>query len=263
MSPHRSTGSAAPGDARGPSRANGPPPRRDAARILVIDGNQLTAEAIVLALSHLKFAVRFVAPLVGHDVRDLASWGPHLALLDIDSVDNDTCIQAIAVLHEADVPVAVVGGGLDECLLGECVQAGARSVVDKSSSIDDLVHTVRRLLAREVVLGEEDRRQLTEPCRREARARRARLTPFDVLTHREKCVLAELMDGHGAEVIARRASVSVSTVRTQIKAILQKLGVNSQLAAAAMARRAGWSYDPAAGGDHGDGAAPSPLGVPA
>ena len=68
---------------------------------------------------------------------------------------------------------------------------------------------------------------------------------FAVLTEREKFVLAELMEGHGAEQIAKAAVVSISTVRSQIKAILQKLGVNSQLAAVAMARRAGWSPESA------------------
>lgn len=249
--------------ARDAPPAPGAPARRRAARILVIDGNVLTAEAIVLALSQMKFAVRFVAPVSDHEVRDQAGWEPELALLDIDSVDNATCLRTISVLHEVDVPVAVVGGRLDEYLLGECVQAGARSVVDKSSSLEELVRTVRRILAREVILGEDDKRQLTEPYRREAQARRARLTPFDVLTQREKFVLGELMEGRGAEMIARQASVSVSTVRSQIKSILQKLGVNSQLAAAALARRAGWTHEPAARDDHGDGAPPSTLGVPA
>ncbi len=70
-----------------------------------------------------------------------------------------------------------------------------------------------------------------------------RLQAFAVLTDREKVVLAELIEGHCAEEIANAAYVSISTVRSQIKAILQKLGVNSQLAAVAQARRAGWSLD--------------------
>ena len=51
------------------------------------------------------------------------------------------------------------------------------------------------------------------------------------------------MEGHNAEEIAKAGYVSISTVRSQIKAILQKLGVNSQLAAVAIARRTGWSLD--------------------
>ena len=49
-----------------------------------------------------------------------------------------------------------------------------------------------------------------------------------------------IMDGSSAQSIAQDSFVSMATVRTQIRSILQKLGVNSQLAAAAMARSAGW-----------------------
>lgn len=224
------------------------------ARILVIDRNLLTAEAIVFALTQMRFSVRFVTAVPNGHLGDLIAWKPELALLDIDSVDDTMCVEVISALRVKNVPVALLGGRGDEYLLGECVQAGANSVVDKSSSLDELVQTVMRLLAREVIMDDDVKRQLTEPYRRETRERRARLTPFDVLTNREKCVLAELMEGNGPDMIAQRASVSVSTVRTQIKAILQKLGVNSQLAAAAMARRAGWSFDV---NTQGEGSEPS------
>jgi DNA-binding NarL/FixJ family response regulator len=69
------------------------------------------------------------------------------------------------------------------------------------------------------------------------------LEPFAVLTEREQFVLAELIEGHCAEEIASDAVVSISTVRSHIKSILQKLGVSSQLAAVALARRAGWSFE--------------------
>jgi len=47
--------------------------------------------------------------------------------------------------------------------------------------------------------------------------------------------------------------VSISTVRSQIKAILQKLGVNSQLAATALVQQAGWTLgDDTTGSDASD-----------
>jgi DNA-binding CsgD family transcriptional regulator len=64
---------------------------------------------------------------------------------------------------------------------------------------------------------------------------------FSDLTSRERLVLSDLIDGYHASAIAERACVSVATVRTQIRSILQKLGVNSQLAAVALARQAGWT----------------------
>ena len=48
------------------------------------------------------------------------------------------------------------------------------------------------------------------------------------------------MEGSSAEQIARQTFVSLSTVRSQIAAVLSKLGVNSQLSAVAAARAADW-----------------------
>ncbi len=64
--------------------------------------------------------------------------------------------------------------------------------------------------------------------------RLARLTP------REAEVLTMLMRGHSAGRIAHLLVVSTATVRTHIQAILRKLEVPSQLAAAALA----WEVDP-------------------
>lgn len=229
-------------EATGPVASPESPAERP--RVLVIDSNLLTAEAVALSLGQLDYATRFVIPVTADHLRDLVvAWPPALVLLDIDSVDSETSLECIGVLKNAGIPVTVLGGKRDLHLLGRCVDAGASSVVDKSSPLVELVDVLRRLLAGEVVLPEDARRELTEPYHREVRARRVRLAPFEVLTPREKSVLAELMEGHGPEAIAGQASVSISTVRSQIKAILQKLGVNSQLAAAGMARQAGWNLD--------------------
>ena len=48
------------------------------------------------------------------------------------------------------------------------------------------------------------------------------------------------MDGQGCEAIASAWFVSEATVRSQIRGVLTKLGVSSQLAAAAQAQRVGW-----------------------
>ena len=40
-----------------------------------------------------------------------------------------------------------------------------------------------------------------------------------------------------------RSVVSVATVRTQVRGILTKLGVNSQLAAVALAHKLDWRYE--------------------
>ena len=63
---------------------------------------------------------------------------------------------------------------------------------------------------------------------------------FARLTHREREVLGALVDGHGVHDIAASDVVSEATVRTQVKSILAKLEVSSQLAAVGLAHRMGW-----------------------
>lgn len=57
-------------------------------------------------------------------------------------------------------------------------------------------------------------------------------------------MLASLVDGLSAEEIAEEHFVALTTIRSQIRGILQKLGVRSQLAAVAMANRACWTPAP-------------------
>jgi two-component system, NarL family, nitrate/nitrite response regulator NarL len=64
---------------------------------------------------------------------------------------------------------------------------------------------------------------------------------FDRLTPREEEVLSALMRGAKARDICTQSFVSMPTVRSQIRSILSKLGVTSQLAAVALAYQSGWS----------------------
>jgi DNA-binding CsgD family transcriptional regulator len=64
---------------------------------------------------------------------------------------------------------------------------------------------------------------------------------LDSLTDRERQVLTLLAGGRTPKEIAKRQGTAVGTVRNQIKAIRAKLGVQSQLAAVALAREARFS----------------------
>ncbi|HTX64048.1 MAG TPA: LuxR C-terminal-related transcriptional regulator [Acidimicrobiales bacterium] len=211
-------------------------PRGRGQRVLVVDTNLLTAQAVVAALSQLDFNARFALPATAEHVRALGSWHPNVALVDIDSIGTDAALACIRTLTVTGVPTAVVTSSLDTPLAGESVHAGAISVVHKGSPLIQLVQILLRIVDGVEVLSEPLKSRLLEG--------RSRLAPFEILTQREKFVLSRLMEGLSAETIARGSGVSISTVRSQIKAILQKLGVNSQLAAASLARQVGWTFAP-------------------
>jgi DNA-binding NarL/FixJ family response regulator len=64
-------------------------------------------------------------------------------------------------------------------------------------------------------------------------------SPDDVLTERERVVLALLADGFTTGEIAQRLSLSQHTVRSRVKVILAKLGARNREHAVALAIRGG------------------------
>jgi DNA-binding NarL/FixJ family response regulator len=203
---------------------------------LVVDDDLLVAEAFVFALVQRGFSARFAVPATLAHVRDAIGWGPHLALLDVDLVEGDP-VSFVELFRQSGVTVAVMGNMSQRELLLKCSDAGAAAVVNSNKPLEDLVQLLERLLPQPAVdePGQRSVRQGSSPMT-------SRFAPFAILTPREQSVLAKLMDGRTADAIAKEGWVALSTVRSQIKSILQKLGVNSQLAAVAMARQAGWRY---------------------
>jgi two-component system nitrate/nitrite response regulator NarL len=89
-------------------------------------------------------------------------------------------------------------------------------------------------------MGRLEREEMLDELRRHRAERSDRLAPFERLSPKEASVLLALAEGRSAEAIARASFVSLPTVRTQIRGILVKLGVSSQLAAVGMALERGW-----------------------
>jgi two-component system, NarL family, nitrate/nitrite response regulator NarL len=206
-------------------------------RVLVIDNNLMMAQAVVLALTQLDFSARFMGLVVATQPNSLGTWQPNVALLDIDSTTMAAAVGCIRAMRDVGIPIAVVTSNFETLIAGESIRAGAVSVVHKAAPLSQLVNVISNILDGGEVLESYLRQRLLE--------RGSHLAPFDILTHREKFVLSQLMEGRAADAIAEGSCVSISTVRSQIKAILQKLGVNSQLAAACLARQVGWTYTPA------------------
>jgi DNA-binding NarL/FixJ family response regulator len=136
--------------------------------------------------------------------------------------------------------VLVLTGVTERTRLAETLEAGAIGVVPKSLAFDELVEVVERVLVGEPAMRAGEGEALLAELREARTANQARLAPFAALTDREAGVLASLMGGKTAEQVAAESFVSVSTVRTQIRGVLRKLGVNSQLQSVALARELGW-----------------------
>lgn len=215
-------------------------------RVLIIDDHALFAESLELTLSLEGYDVRrLVLPEEGGSMATLRSMAlranPRTVLLDLDLGRFGDGTNLIASLARANINVVVLTASEDTSRWGGCMRAGARKVLPKSGALQQALATVRRLHQGLPVVTRDELEELIDAWGRERQAGEALRRRLDRLTPRERQVLGELILGRTVREIAERSVVSEATVRTQVKSILSKLEVSSQLAAVGMARQVGWT----------------------
>jgi two-component system, NarL family, nitrate/nitrite response regulator NarL len=224
--------------------ATTPLPRKSC-RIVILEDHVLFAESLELALTVEGYDVRrAVIPdreqSPGALLSSVVRQQPRIALVDLDLGRFGDGEKLIGPLAKAGVNVVVVTASVDRARWGETIRYGARKVLSKARPLNDILSTVRRLNQGLQVMTAEEREELLAAWHKE-RAHLAELRArLDLLTLREREVLAHLMRGRTVREIASSSVVSEATVRTQVKSILAKLEVTSQLAAVGLAHHTGW-----------------------
>jgi len=152
---------------------------------------------------------------------------------------TDTMTEdAVGELAARGIPTVIMTGGRDRLRLAQCVAEGAIGIVDRTASFETVASLLGEISGMKSLLSLDEIYGLQDELRRHRAGVQAKRKPFQSLTGREREVLRQLAHGSRADEIATQSFVSVSTVRSQIRAILSKLGVTSQLAAVAMAHNA-------------------------
>lgn len=214
-------------------------------RVAIVEDHELFAEALDAAMT-----------LEGHDVlrvsleddpissarllSTLLRLAPKIVLLDLDLGEIGNGARLVEPLTQAGIAVVVVTGSTDRARWGECLRHGARTVLPKTTSLNSLLATIRLITESRAVLSREERERLVAHYYVELGRIHGLRSRLEQLTTREREVLAHLMNGEPVRDIARQSFVSEATVRTQVKSILAKLEVTSQLAAVGAAHQASW-----------------------
>lgn len=208
-----------------------------AGRVLVVEEHAVVATGLQLALSERSFHVETTD---GPNARDVIAhaetFRPQCVLLDIHLRNGiGSGIDLIGPLVSIGSQVVMLTAERRRAVLAECLEAGAAGWIGTGAGLDEVDSTLGRVIEGRPIIGCNERTVLLERLRTErGEALRAQAT-FEQLTEREALVLAAMMEGLNADEIARAHFVAVTTVRSQIRSVLQKLGVRSQLAAVALA----------------------------
>lgn len=211
-------------------------------RVAIVEDHDLLSQSLAFALTNLGIHVTRVAdPHPAAVLQTLRELEQDLVLLDYDLGDAGVGVDLVRPITQLGVKVVMLTGETDPVRLAECVEAGAIGIISKKEPFERLIDNVSDVVTGRVILSTGARERMLADLRAHRSREGEKLAPFQRLTVRECEVLQDLLEGKNAERIANESFVSVATVRSHIKSLLAKLGVNSQLAAVAMARRSGWA----------------------
>ncbi len=214
-------------------------------RIMIVDDHLLFGESLDLVLTVEGYDVRRAeipesASSAGGLVSAITRVQPKIVLLDLDLGSFGDGVRLIGPLAKAGINVVVVTASSDKARWGEALRQGARTVLPKSRPLNEILGVVRRLLQGLPVITHQELESMLTHASEQRSAQASIRDRLALLTPRETQVLGELMLGRTVHEIAMASVVSEATVRTQVKSILAKLEVSSQLAAVGLAHQVGW-----------------------
>ena len=225
---------------RGPSSRSPAP-----LRVAVGSDQPLVAESVLAALHNRGFDPVLVQwPRQGpqpdprvrrkRPQRRSAGQPPAVGLVVTDLITVEQVHGAAALVAALRVPWLVMAGVPRGAAWGGLYEQGVNLVVASDIGLDDVSSLLLDLSAGRKPVGQlRKRRELIQAWHAFAEQRSELSARLLTLTDREEEVLQRLHDGLAVRAIAARSEVTEATVRSQVKSILRKLDVNSQLAAVA------------------------------
>lgn len=226
-------------------------------QLLVVDDHALFRRGLVALLSQdERFNVAGQAGDVGEALRCVQRAAPDLILLD-NHLPGVLGVDAIAMLKSAapQVRILMLTVSENEKDLAAALQAGADGYLLKTVELDHLSEFIIKVLAGESVVSPEMMTKLVTAFRAKApstppggsaapEAGHATVEPgqaaqessgLELLSAREREVLALIALGDSNKLIARKLDIAETTVKIHVQHILRKLKLSSRVHAAVYA----------------------------
>jgi len=198
-------------------------------RIAVIDDHTLFRRGLISLLAREPgFAVVAEAADGFEGIKAVGATRPDVVLLDLN-MPGISGIDAIGAIRKeapaAQVVMLTVSEDADDLL--KALRNGASGYLLKNIDSEFLVAAIRRAADGDSVVSPEMTGKLVEQVRAGTKP-----APADVLSAREREILAHLARGRSNKEIARALDVAESTVKIHVQHILRKLNLASRVQAA-------------------------------
>lgn len=209
-----------------------------AKRAVVADDDPFARRAISQLLKEAGVAVVAEAADGGEAIELAREHRPDLVLMDVRMPDVDGIAATRRIVDERPGQLVILTSGRDDddlAVMG--LRVGAGGFLSKDLAVDAFSRAVLGALDGEAAVSRALMRRVIEQLR-QVPAIGAGMRPIhSPLTRREWEVLDLMCDGRTTEEMASAFVVSEETIRSHVKRILHKLGVNSRQQAVATVRR--------------------------
>jgi two-component system nitrate/nitrite response regulator NarL len=211
-------------------------PQLSRPRLFVLSNVRLFRDGLFLALSHQPSVIVMGSSDLSASPTDIAKFHPDVMLLDVARPGNlELSLPFREILPSAKI-VAFAVADTDEDIIA-CAEAGISGYVSRTGSVEDLVYAVHG-----AVRGELDCPPRTSALLFSHMAllsgRRGTAAGQEVLTRREREIIALVEQGLSNKEIAHSLRIGNATVKNHVHSILSKLQVRRRGEAAAQIRRA-------------------------
>jgi len=202
-------------------------------RVVVADDHPLYRESVVRALSSSgRVEVVSEADQGRAALEQIRAESPDVAVLDYKLPELDGIAVAHAVARDRlETRVLLLSAFTDSGLVYEALQSGAAGYLPKESRREQIVDAVLACARGETIVPPELASGLVTEIRLRAR------TDGPVLSGREREILRMIAEGKNLPTIAEELFLGVTTVKTHVQHLYEKLGVSDRAAAVAEGMR--------------------------
>jgi len=205
----------------------------DVIKVALIEDNRLVREALLSVLNRAPDIQAVAEPPNGHRV--LLGGSPNVVLIDLGLENGDSLRVARDVLEEfpdARVIVMDLLPAHDE--LQAFVSAGVSGFIMKDARLDVVLNTIRSVASGLKVLPDQMTATLFSEIAKEVVTSGGSVDHEGVrMTPREREVINLIAEGLSNKAIAKELHISIHTVKSHLRNVMDKLTLNSRLQIAA------------------------------
>jgi two-component system, NarL family, nitrate/nitrite response regulator NarL len=202
-------------------------------RLVLCDDNRLLCEAFASILTVHGHSVLAIATTADDSIATVTTNRPDACLLDLRFPDGSGLDVARAIRRSVpETRIVVFSCITDPAVVLEAKKIGVAGFLRKDQKPEMITGALDVISAGRVAFDPGSSRQ---PSRRTPPS--STVDMLQKLTPRERQVLQRIVAGQSTEQMAREMNLAMSTLRSHIGRVLNKLGAHSRVQAAAIASR--------------------------